>query len=489
MKRTSAKVVCGILTAAVAAAGLAGCGDSTVVDGTQTAMVINDEGINLGKANFMLRYQQATMVNYYSMMSSMMGQSYTLSFDALADESDEDSPTVGENLKEDALTSIQQAFLMRQHASEYNVSLSEEEASGAAEAAAAFMEDNNAETLTRLGVTQEDIQDDIEVYAIQTKMYDPMVANVDTEVSDEEAKQSRISYVKVSTAGTEIDENGETVELTDEEKAEKKQIAQRFMDELNASEDPATAEFSELRTQLNDKLNEERRAEEAANGEGEDSEDTSDDAGSSDSTEDTSGDSADTEDTEDTDEVYLTYSETTFGADNETLDEALLEAAESLGDGEIYADVIEGEDAYYVVRMDSVLDREATDSEKESIVQERQSEAYSDLLDEWIEASDISVEKAWKKLEVTDYDLYTMTVDSSEESADGTSTDSTADTDSAADSSADSTADTDSAADTSADSTADTDSAADSSADSAADTDSAADSSADSTADTDSAAE
>lgn len=410
MKKTSAKVVCGVLTAAVALSGLSGCGDSTVVDGTQTALVINDEEINLGKANFMLRYQQATMVNYYQAMSSMFGQQYSLSFDALADESDEDSPTVGENLKEDALTSIEQAFLMRQHASEYDVSMTDDEVAGAQEAAAAFVEDNDAETLTRLGVTQEDIQDVIEVYAIQSKMYDPMIADVDTEVSDEEAQQSRISYVRVSTEGTETDENGDTVELTDEEKAEKKEIAQRFLDALNASEDPATADFSDLRTQINDELNEERRAEEAAQ---------------SDSTADTSEEGTEdtTDSTEDTDEVYLTASETTFGADDDSLDEALKDAAETLTDGQVYGEVIEGEDAYYVVRMDSVLDREATDEEKDTIVQQRQSDAYNDLLDSWIDESDISVKRAWNKLEVTDYDLYTMTVDSSEES-----TDSSADT-------------------------------------------------------------
>ena len=443
MKKTSAKVVCGVLTAAVALSGLSGCGDSTVVDGTQTALVINDEKINLGKANFMLRYQQATMVNYYQTMSSMFGQQYSLSFDALADESDEDSPTVGENLKEDALTSIEQAFLMRQHASEYDVSLTDDEVAGAQEAAAAFVEDNDAETLTRLGVTQEDIQDVIEVYAIQSKMYDPMIADVDTEVSDEEAQQSRISYVRVSTEGTETDENGDTVELTDEEKAEKKEIAQRFLDALNASEDPATADFSDLRTQINDELNEERKAEEAAQ---------------SDSTADTSEEGTEdtTDSTEDTDEVYLTASETTFGADDDSLDGALKDAAETLTDGQVYGEVIEGEDAYYVVRMDSVLDREATDEEKDTIVQQRQSDAYNDLLDSWIDESDISVKRAWNKLEVTDYDLYTMTVDSSEESTDSSS-DSTADTDSTANS--DSAADTDSTANS--DSSVNTDSNAD----------------------------
>lgn len=443
MKRTSAKVICGVLTAAMAATGLTACGDSTVVDGTQTALVINDEEINLGKANFMLRYQQATMASYYETMSSMLGQEYSLSFDALSDESDEDSPTVGENLKEDALTSIEQAFLMRQHASEYDVALTDEEVQGAKDAAAAFVEDNDAETLTKLGVTQEDIEDVMQVYAIQSKMYDPMIADVDTEVSDEEAQQSSISYVQVSTEGTETDENGETVELTDEEKAEKKEIAQTFLDRLNASEDPATADFSDLRTEINDELNAQRRAEEAAADTAEDGTDAAEDS---------------------TDEIYLTASETTFGADDEDLDEALKEAAQTLSDGQVYAEVIEGENAYYVVRMNSVLDREATDSQKETIVQERQAEAYSNQLDTWVEESDISVKRAWNKLEVTDYDLYTMTVDTSEESTDGT-TDSTSDSESSTEgtdsTSAESSAEN---TDSTTESTADTDSSSESTA-------------------------
>lgn len=432
MKRTSAKVVCGVLTAAMVVTGLSGCGGSTVVDGTKTALVVNDEEINLGKANFMLRYQQATMANYYQTMSSMFGQEYTLSFDEPSDQSDEDSPTVGENLKEDALTSIEKAFLMRQHASEYSVELTEEEKQGAADAAAAFVEDNDQETLTKLGITQEDIQDVIEVYAIQTKMYNPMIADVDTEVSDEEAKQSKISYAKVSTEGTETDENGETVELTDEEKAEKKEIAQNFMDKLNASEDPSTVDFSELKDQVNEELNAQRKAEEGT-------EDTA-----SEETAETDG----TEETEDTDEIYVTTSQTTFGADDESLDEALKSAAESLSDGQIHSEIIEGEDGYYVLRMDSVLDREATDSQKETIVEERQTEAYNDLLDTWVEESDISVKSAWKKLEVTDYDLYTMTVDSEEETA---SDDSTAGEENTADSADDAEGSTDSTSDSAAD--------------------------------------
>ncbi len=146
------------------------------------------------------------------------------------------------------------------------------------------------------------------------------------------------------------------------------------------------------------------------------------------------------------------------------MDEALKEAAQTLSDGQVYAEVIEGENAYYVVRMNSVLDREATDSQKETIVQERQAEAYSNQLDTWVEESDISVKRAWNKLEVTDYDLYTMTVDTSEESTDGT-TDSTSDSESSTEgtdsTSAESSAEN---TDSTTESTADTDSSSESTA-------------------------
>lgn len=72
MKNLKAKAVCVMLSASMAAMGLTGCGSDNV-DGTKTAITVNDESITLGQANFMLRYQQATMYNYYSKMYSMYG--------------------------------------------------------------------------------------------------------------------------------------------------------------------------------------------------------------------------------------------------------------------------------------------------------------------------------------------------------------------------------------------------------------------------------
>lgn len=127
----------------------------------------------------------------------------------------------------------------------------------------------------------------------------------------------------------------------------------------------------------------------------------------------------------------------TFGDDDTLLDDKLKEAAKTLQDGQVYGEVVEGENAYFVVRMDSVLDREATDQEKESIVSERQQEAYNDLLDQWKEETDITVNNdQWEKVTLTDTEQYTIKQPETEESTeDSTSdtTESTGDTEAAED--------------------------------------------------------
>ena len=49
--------VSGILTVSMAASMLAGCGKH--VNGTAAALIVHGEVVNVGTANFILRYQQA----------------------------------------------------------------------------------------------------------------------------------------------------------------------------------------------------------------------------------------------------------------------------------------------------------------------------------------------------------------------------------------------------------------------------------------------
>ena len=68
--------------------------------------------------------------------------------------------------------------------------------------------------------------------------------------------------------------------------------------------------------------------------------------------------------------------------------------------------------------MDNVLDRDATDQEKENIVNQRKQEAYNNLLEDWEKDAKITVnEKEWEKAKLTDNDQYTIKQPQTEETA------------------------------------------------------------------------
>lgn len=350
MKKMNGKIACVILASAVAAGSLSGCGK---LDGTQTVATVDGEKVTLGMANYIVRDQQAMTESYYQMMS----QSYGMDMSSMGiwDEKAEDGRTYGETAKDDVMDTIRTLYAMKNHAEDYDVTISEEEQAKIQEAAKTFMEDNDAETLAKLAVSETDMVTYLELLTYREKLHDPMVADVDKEVSDEEAGQSTVSVVKVSTAGTEKDEDGNTIELTEEEKEAKKEQAQQVLDKVKASENVAEADMSALAQEVEESL------------------------------------------------YAYTPSFTTAGSEEDTLDQKVIDAVSSLKDGELVQEVVEGTDGYYVVRLDKKNDEEATENKKESIISEREQEAYDKLVEEWTEEAEIKVEEnVWKKVKVTD---------------------------------------------------------------------------------------
>lgn len=362
MNKAAKKITGTLLAGALGAASLTGC--SSPMDGTQPLLTSGEDTVTVGTGNLMLRMNQATMLSYYS----MMGGSTT----GLWSQDSGDGETYGDTTKASILDELENMLVQKQHAADYDVSISEEEQGKIEEAAQAFMDANTEETIQNLSVSQSDVETLLELYTYQTKMYDPMVADVDTNVEDSEAAQSRITYCRIDISDTQ-NEDGTTTPLTDEEKQEKKDQAQALLDKLQASADPASADMDALAKEVNEDLN---------------------------------------------------AVDNTFGDDDTLLDDKLKEAAKTLQDGQVYGEVVEGENAYFVVRMDSVLDREATDAEKENIVSERQQNAYNDLLNQWKDDADITVNnREWDKVTLTDNEQYTIKQPETEETTEDSSTD------------------------------------------------------------------
>ena len=351
MRKLNKTAACGILAAALAAGTLSGC--SKTIDGTKTVATVGDEKVTLGLASYMVRDQQAQTVSYYNMLMSQYGVSGSAS--NVWDQKGDDGKTVGESSKDGVMKTINQLYVLKAHAADYDVTITDEEEKAIKEAAAEFIKDNDEKILKKLAVSEDDIVTYLELVTIRSKMHDPMTADVDTEVSANEKDQTRVTIVKVSTEGTEKDDDGNTIDLTDEEKAQKKDLAQQVLDKVKASDDVANADMDALAKEVDDSLS------------------------------------------------ATAPAFTTAGSTDDTLDEAVQDAALELKDGEVADSVIEGDDGYYVVRLDKMLDEDATENKEKTVISERKSDLYDSTLEDWVKEEKIKVkDKVWDQITVTD---------------------------------------------------------------------------------------
>ena len=95
----------------------------------------------------------------------------------------------------------------------------------------------------------------------------------------------------------------------------------------------------------------------------------------------------------------------------------LIAAADALTNEGDVTDIIETENGIYIAKLTSLLDREATDSKKESIVSERKKEQYDSLLEQWKKDTKIKEEKkVWKKISFEKQGVTIKTSDTSDTS-------------------------------------------------------------------------
>ena len=346
--------------AALAATTITGCSGS--LDTEAVVMTVGDEEVTLGVANFYARMTKAQYETYYLSMMSSNGM--TMTAEDMWNQEYE-GETTEQTTKDGLLESLQNMYLISQHAEEYGVSLTEEEQDAISEAVAQFDEDNTDEAKEAVSGYKKDIEKYLELVTIQSKMDSPMREGVDEEVSDEEAAQKAMNYVFFSYTTT--DESGNSAELSDDEKTALQTTAQNLSERVKAGEDMADV------------------AEESS----------------------------------------ATVQEATFDGESTTYDADLIAAADALEEVGDVTDVIETDSGLYVAQLTSLLDRDATDARKDEIVEERRQEQYDSLLEEWRDATEISVdEKVWNKIDFIDQGV---TIITSEE--EDTSTDSSSSTD------------------------------------------------------------
>ena len=309
---------------------------------------------------------KAGLLNLYvryqqTSIESMYGSYYG---DSFWDMEVEEGKKYDKYLVESTLEMLEDYYVIDAHTADYKVALSEEELAEIDNAATAFVEANKDEVVEKISGQKEVVAELLRLLTINEKMFPEMTADTDRNVSDEEAAQKRLAYI--SFAISSYDESGVETKLSDDEIAAKKKEAEDVL--KAAKEKGSLAEYAEGN------------------------------------------------------ESY-TANTLTFDKDTTSIDAKVIEAADVLKEGE-FANVIETSSAIYVVQLESTFDKDATATEKENIIAERENEKYTEVLDAWKKDTEIKVDKrALKQIDVTS--LKITQVEEEEETTEDTTEDTT----------------------------------------------------------------
>jgi foldase protein PrsA len=250
---------------------------------------------------------------------------------------------------------------------DYSVSLTDEETQAIADAAKAFVEANDASTLKEIGADEDTVVEYLTLYTIQSKMKAAIKAEADTTVTDEEANMRAYTMLCFSTAGS-YDSDYNYVELTD--------------DEVAAVEEQAKAAYAEI----------------------------------------TSPSDIETV----ADEYGLTATNGTYDADDTSLADEVKTALDGLSEGEM-SDLVTTDSGYYILRLDAETDEEATESNRESIIEDKQNDYYDEVLSGWQENDGWTV----KNRQISKVEFRNLFTAPEEESTEDTETEDTEDAEAA----------------------------------------------------------
>lgn len=304
----------------VTAMALTGCSGKNRPDYTAEAMNVGGVSVPLGEVNFYLRYQQIQMQGF----SAYFGEDF-MNQDLMGM-----GTPYGETIRDTAVETLKEYYVVEAHAKELGVTLSQEEKGRIQEAAKAFLEANDSKALKAMSADETTVSHVLSLMTLQNKVYDDRAATIDTEVDPDLVAQKRVGYVMSSLAGT-TDEEGNVTELTEEERGEKKTQMEALLAAAKESGDLSGA----------------------------------------------------------ADAQGMNYSTLTYGQEGSTLDEAVESAADALAEGEI-SDLIEAEESYYIVCLESAFDEEATESARQNELSQRERDAYDNWYTPLLEGTEIT---------------------------------------------------------------------------------------------------
>ena len=224
--------------------------------------------------------------------------------------------TLESNIKETMLARIARIKAMNLLAEKYEITLSDTELDSARKAAGMYYESLNDRELELLKVDEKLLCTMYEEYALAGKVYQYLIADINPEISDDEARTITVQHILIKTYS--LNEQGERIPYSEEGRKEAYRRAEEAL----------------------------RRAEDGENFTG----------------------------------LIAEYSEdsnSSYSFGKGTMEAEFEEAAFNLGTDEI-SGIVESEHGYHIIKCISTFDRDETDRNKVKIVEQRRKEVFNE---------------------------------------------------------------------------------------------------------------
>ncbi len=155
----------------------------------------------------------------------------------------EDSEKFEDYAKQEVVDNLTQLKIICQQAEKEGISLDEEERYEAGKAAKALLSEASEEDIRRFGLDEECLTEIYKDNTLASKVFDVVTAQVDTNISDEDARQITIQYVMVSTKDMDEQEKLKARKKANKLKKEAKKT-ESFLNFASSNSDAAEVEMT-----------------------------------------------------------------------------------------------------------------------------------------------------------------------------------------------------------------------------------------------------
>lgn len=230
--------------------------------------------------------------------------------------------TIEDYVKKTVIAQLAQIKSMALFSKQYNIELTQEETSTLNQAAKDYFNSLNDAQVKAMGITLEDVVSAYSDYLLASKVYSSLTTETNTEVSDDEARIITVQQIVINKYS--LDQSGNKVPSTEEEKAEAYSKASTILEKAKNGED-----FANLAENYSDN---------------------------------------------DTCELSLGRGK---------LENSVEKIVFNMENDEL-SDIIETEDSYYIMKCINSYDIEATDANKEVIIEQRKAKAFDEVYEVFV---------------------------------------------------------------------------------------------------------